>query len=115
MSLLGFICCPLHKSRIAVIKDDLMCMEVWSYSFLIERAVKIAAFLRPLLDVCVPSVFAIYGTSSPQVLSAVLGVLAVPGAYMPMGLDRSAATKEKLLRRHHVTLVVVELALVEVR
>ena len=91
-----------------------MCVEVWSYSFLIERAVKIAAYLRCLLDVCGPSVVAIYGSSSPEVLSAVLGVLAVPGAYMPMDLHKSAGAHEMLLRRHHASIVVVELALVEV-
>ncbi|KAL5486532.1 hypothetical protein EMCRGX_G019026 [Ephydatia muelleri] len=90
-----------------------MCVEVWSYSFLIERAVKIAAYLRCLLDVCGPSVVAIYGSSSPEVLSAVLGVLAVPGAYMPMDLHKSAGAHEMLLRRHHASIVVVELALVE--
>ena len=114
MSLLSFVCCASHRSRIAVIKDDLMCVEMWSYSFLIERAVKIATYLRHVLGYRESAVVAIYGTSNPEVLSAMLGVLAIPGAYMPVDLDRPPASKETLLRRHHVSVVVVELALVEV-
>ena len=114
MSLLSFVCCALHRSRIAVIKDDLTCVEMWTYSFLIERAIKIATYLGHVLGGREHAVVAIYGTSSPEVLAALLGVLAVPAAYMPVGPDTPAATKETLLYRHHVSAVLVELTLLEV-
>lgn len=119
MSLLECICCPRHKHRAAVAWDDLEVPSVQSYAFLLERSALIACHLRHLqagLPLCQKgrAIVGLYGSSNPEVLAALLGILAVPAAYIPVDLSQPAWTQRETLKRLGVCFILIHESLLEV-
>ena len=123
MSLLDCICCSKHKLRTAVIWDTHTDVIVCSltYSELISNAYEISTYLQQ--NVQYPAEnhiglksnpICIYGSNCPEVLSALLGIMALPGSFMPIDLAQPSAQKEHLLRKCGVGLVIVQLSLLQV-
>ena len=94
MSLLDCICCPKHKYRTAVISDDQRISSTETYGNVVERAARLARFLRQKFndfakqsncDVLQQDrVVAIWSECCPEAVSGILGILSVPAVYMPM-------------------------------
>ena len=128
MSLLECICCRRHRLRTAVIWDDLESLpSVQTYSFLLQRACEVACYLRRILTESknhghagghawgerVPRI-GIYGSCSPEVISGLLGILAIPGAYVPVDVSQPVAVQRELVRKASIALLLVHHSSLEV-
>ena len=121
MSLLECISCPLHRFRTAVVWDDLGAPLVETYSLLLERACRIACYLRHhILDNAkkqdietIP--VGVYGSSRPEVVSALLGIMAVPtAAYAPVDLFLPTNIRIDILKKLAVGIILVHHSHLEV-
>ena len=131
MSLLECICCRRHRLRTAVIWDDLDLPSIQTYSFLLHRACKVACYLRhtltesktknrlydhaglaglarnkPIWGGMVPRI-GIYGSCNPEVISGLLGILAVPGVYVPVDVSQPVCVQRELMKKASVSLLLV--------
>ena len=96
MSLLDCICCPKHNYRTAVISDDRKIISADTYGNLLERARRLARFMRQKLQdysglsqVCSSqqdTVVALWTESCPEAVSGIISILSVPAVYMPMNV-----------------------------
>ena len=98
---------------------------VLTYSCLVERAISVCNVLRtdyqstdatpqsPAGARLFPPV-AIYGRSCPEVLCALLGIMAVPAPYMPLDLGQPSANWWPTLRACGVHTLLVEVSLFSV-
>ena len=127
MALLHCICCCRHRLRTAVCWDspDESSPRFLTYSCLVERATDICRTLRssyfiPTADHAAsqehrqPSPVAIHGRNCPEVLCALLGVMAVPAPFMPLDLGRPAVSRWSTLHNCGVCVVLIELSLFNV-
>ena len=119
MSLLDCVCCPRHRFNTAIAWDDLEAPSVETYSSLVTRSGRIACYLRHLLlkdgsqadrarnpggDA---SIVGLCGTSSPEVVSALLGILAVPAAYVPLDLSQPERVRNDMIKKAGLSAVMV--------
>lgn len=125
MSLLDCLCCPRRcKNRVALAWDDLFHpAAVETYSNLVERACRIACYLRKTLLPPLGSVehggtsalpVGVYGANSPEVVSCLLGVMAVPAAYVPVDRELPVGSKVEVLTRLAARAIMVHLTAVKV-
>ena len=56
----------------------------------------------------------IYGSCSPEVLSGLLGILAVPGAYVPVDVSQPASVQGELMRKAGIAFLLVHHSSLEV-
>lgn len=99
MSLLDCICCRRHGHRTAVVWDDLLAPSCLSYSVLVEKGCRVACYLRHTAWVTRGGMVGLYGSNCSDVLCALLGILAVPAAYVPVDRAQPAAVNERTLRK----------------
>lgn len=114
MSLLDCICCGRHGHRTAVIWDDLLAPSCLSYSVLVEKGCRVACYLRHTAWVSRGGMVGLYGSNCPDVLCALLGILAVPAAYVPVDLAQPAEVKERTLRKLGIKCILVHYTFMEV-
>lgn len=113
MSLLDCICCRRHGHRTAVVWDDLLAPSCLTYSVLVEKGCSVACYIRHSAWVSRGTV-GLYGNNCPDVLCALLGILAVPAAYVPVDLAQPAAMKEHMLRKLGIQCILVHYTFLEV-
>ena len=111
MSLLSCVCSLAHKHSTAVCWDDLEHPYVWTYAELLTRAREITCNLRGS-GLIQQAVVGLYGESCPEMLAAMLGILALPAAYLPV--DLSQTDFMEVLREHGVDMLLVHLPLFQV-
>ena len=144
MSLLDCICCARHGARSAVVWDDLETCQVWTLSFFLGKSCRTSCYLRQLLrssftspsqphsgsnNTCTGAcggpgrrsnsvdtyyTVGLYGRLCPEVLSAMLGVLAVPATYLPVDLSQPEQQRRCVLQAHGVGLVLVQFGFLNV-
>lgn len=114
MSLLDCICCRRHGHRTAVVWDDLLAPSCLSYSVLVEKGCKVACYLRHTAWVTRGGMVGLYGSNCPDVLCALLGILAVPAAYVPVDRAQPAAVNECTLRKLGIRCILVHYTFLEV-
>lgn len=115
MSLLDCICCPRHGHLTAVAWDDLQSPSFLTYSYLVENSCRFACYLRHRVTRFFSGwTVGLYGSNCPEMLCALLGILAVPAAYVPVDLSQPAAMKEHTLKNLGVRCVVVHSPWLEV-
>ena len=59
-------------------------------------------------------VIAVYGHTCPEVLSALIGIMSVPAAYLPLNILQASSNKIEMLWRSGVGVVVVQESLLNV-
>ncbi len=121
MSLLG---CPGHcRDRVAVTCcDPSLCSTVDTYSHLVDRACQIGCYLRRKLlpsasqavSSCLGLLIGVYGGSNPEVISCLLGIMAVPAVYIPVDLQLPAGSKVEMLKSLGAAAVLVHLTALKV-
>ena len=114
MSLLDCICCRRHGHRTAVVWDDLLAPSCLTYSVLVEKGCSVACYIRHSAWVSCGGTVGLYGNNCPDVLCALLGILAVPAAYVPVDLAQPAAMKEHMLRKLGIQCILIHYTFLEV-
>ena len=115
MSLLDCICCLRHGYRTAVVWDDLLAPSCLTYSVLVEKGCRVACYLRHSAHwASRGGTVGLYGSNCPDILCALLGILAVPAAYVPVDLAQPAAMKEHMLRKLGIQCILVHYTFLEV-
>ena len=130
MALLDCICCWRHRSRTGACWDspDEFSPRMFTYSCLIEHAQEIRrtlissnrtapqASLGPMLShddshSKSRAPVGIYGRGCPEVLCAILGIMAIPAPYMPLDLCQLPANRWRTLSTCGVNTLLIELSL----
>lgn len=141
MSLLDCVCCRRHGLRTAICWDsaDESSPIFLTYACLLERVEEIRTALRTNCNIIshsydfatlpVPQLgktgtlngasrsfppIAIYGKSCPEVVCALLGVMSVPVAYMPVDFGHPTISRWSNLRMCGVQTVLIEISLFSV-
>ena len=127
MSLLDCICCWKHQFRTAACWDNPedSSPRFLTYSCLMERAREIFNALKkdfipqstplpPSFEAWPTPPVAIYGRSCPEVLCAVLGVMASSTPYLPVDLSQPSARIWSTLHACDIHTVLIELSLFNV-
>ena len=107
MSLLDCICCRRHGHLMAVVWDDFLAPSCLTYSVLVEKGCRVACYLRHSASVSRGGTVGLYGSNCPDILCALLGILAVPAAYVPVDLAQPAAMKKHTLRKLGIKCIIL--------
>ncbi|MGI5286414.1 amino acid adenylation domain-containing protein [Nonomuraea polychroma] len=91
--------------RVALVWDG----GSFTYGELADRALRVAGWLRSR-GVGPGTPVGVVLPKGPEQVTAVLGVLAAGGMYVPVGIDQPAARRERILARAGVEVVLTELA-----
>ena len=83
-----------------------------TYSCIVERANEISRALTLHLYSFTP--VGIYGRGCPEVLCALLGVMAASAPYMPLDLGQPAVDRWSIMQERCVSVVLIELSLFDV-
>ncbi len=86
MSLLDCICCRSHGHSVAACWDPCSgeLQSMVTYSELQEKALQLATILRDHHSAC--GNVGLYGECCPEVIAALIAVMAIPGAYVPLSI-----------------------------
>lgn len=124
MSLLDCLCCPKHKFRTAAISDDLNVSSAETYWSILDRACRLACYLRHALVHLSgqggSNVVALWTESCPEAVSGILGILSTPATYFPVSIaqapppSRQLEGVEERLKRMEVGVVLIHHSCVQV-
>ncbi len=107
MSLLDCICCSRHSHHVAAYWDPCSgaCLSTVTYSELQENSRQLAAILR---EHSVSNNVGLYGECCPKVIAALIAVMAIPGAYVPLSIHQPLLRQLDHLRSNRIDAILVQ-------
>ncbi len=82
-----------------------------TYSELQENALQLATILR---DHGVCNNVGLYGECCPEVIAALIAVMALPGAYVPLSIHQPLQQRLKFLHKNGIDMILVQESVLEV-
>ena len=114
MSLLDCICCRRHGHSVAACWDPCSgeLLSMVTYSELQEKALQLATILRNHHSAC--GNVGLYGECCPEVIAALIAVMAIPGAYVPLSIHQPLKQRVEFLRKNGIDIILVQESVLEV-
>ena len=83
-----------------------------TYSELQEKALQLATILRDHHAAC--GNVGLYGECCPEVIAALIAVMAIPGAYVPLSIHQPLKQRVEFLRKNDIDIILVRESVLEV-
>ncbi len=84
-----------------------------TYSELQEKALQLATILRDHHEAYNSNV-GLYGESCPEVIAALIAVMAISGAYVPLSVHQPLKQRVEFLRKNGIDIILVRESVLEV-